>query len=211
MIDVNPNEQEKPELLVVKQELKLDDQAFEIGICIAGKKYFNDNFTLTHEGSFYDEFEYDQREHTVYAVKQTFHQIYKEIFNIQRIDLDRKKESTVFELLSERNNERIYSIALDWVTKNLYYTDDKELGILNVDNPSKSPKSLYTFKEKYLNTNLHVNVVRVFPNQGYLVVKTSRKFIYKIFFFSMIFTINSDYFLMYSCRTHYYQIWSRWK
>lgn len=130
---------------------------------------------MAHPSSFLDnKFEYDSESRALY--KGSFSEI-------QKISLDTKKESTLFDLSGINpfgSNGAINSIAYDWVTKNLYVVHEGWIKLLKVRDTSESPKPLRALDEKHFNP-----VIKVFPNQGYLVVKTSGKCEFSIRFFNI--------------------------
>lgn len=110
-------------------------------------------------------YEYDSQDRVIYiAIKN----------EIKKITFNNKKQKTIAKFLNGRfSGESIDTIALDWVTKNLYVTHHGSIILLNARDTSKEPKTLHVFQE---NNSRHP--VIVFPNSGYLVAKTTRKHLY---------------------------------
>lgn len=126
------------------------------GICLLGK--YNDvgKLVLELDSTSHNKFEYDIGENTMY----------RRYFNgIQKINLNEKKTTTLFELNLPTDLE---SIALDWVTKNIYVVHDDSVKIVNVRDTTKSPKTLWSFGR-----GKHAAKIKVFPNAGYLFVYIS--------------------------------------
>lgn len=67
------------------------------------------------------------------------------------------------------------SMAVDWVTANLYVSNKKFVKVINLWDKSKPERVVYTFKNVS-----HVNdfspTVKVFANKGYLIVQTCREY-----------------------------------
>lgn len=128
----------------------------------------------TNDTKFYSNPEFDFQETVLYSVKYILLHVKnhtKLIREIEMFNLKNKQESTILKPPSDDNNDnKIGLISLDWVTKNLYYANEKFLKILNVKDVSKPPKVLCAFEKESILTQ-----VKVFPNQGYVVVLTSRK------------------------------------
>lgn len=99
--------------------------------------------------------EYDPSERAVYSLDRS-DKIYK-------INLDSHTQNIVYEFTGQYSAKEISSVALDWVTKNLYFFHDKTLSLINLNNPSKRP---ITFM-RYGSQNL---IVKVFPTEVYLVL-----------------------------------------
>lgn len=64
----------------------------------------------------------------------------------------------------------IRSISLDWTKKKLYVYFANSLQVFDVAEKSPTPKTLIHFDERFF-----IPKIKVFPNAGYLVVKTYGK------------------------------------
>lgn len=119
-------------------------------------------------------FDHDSRTNTLYVVKGN---------KIQKIRLSDMNETTIYEFSDPNppNKTSIVSMSLDWVTKNLYIYHGHVLKVINVDDTSKSPRSLLLSHYNSKGASKVISawpVVKVFPNQGYLVTKISGKYIF---------------------------------
>lgn len=99
------------------------------------------------------------------------------------LDVDDDKYP-VYKFLAKPQEEgkTLESVALDWVTKNLYVASRKFVKLVNLLDISKPVKIVHTFK----NTSFYP-IVKVFPNEAFLIVKTSRKYLRNLKYFLNIF------------------------
>lgn len=138
-------------------------------------------FTKIYEGIGDDmtvsgNFEYDSQTHGVFVVREKMYPPTEPrtfTNSIQKINFDSKRKSHVasFTYYSAKSEIKIRSLAFDWVTKNLYFADDEAIKVVNANDVQKLPKILYTFRA------VRWPKIGVFPNQGYIVVKTSCKYL----------------------------------
>lgn len=105
--------------------------------------------------------EYDSRENALYRIDGSN--------EIWKIGLDNKEKTVVYELPAAYLDGSIENIALDWITKNLYFFHEGDLKVLNLKNSTRGPKILIPFHYFYPAT------VKVFPKEGYLIVKSFSK------------------------------------
>lgn len=165
MTDDKPDVENKPELLIVEDVSKPgDEHSFWSGICLIGQRRDSISQLILNpdQGSFDNKFEYDFQDRV----------LYKSYLNeIKKIDIVNKNQSTIFQLPTNSIGETIDSVAYDWVTKNLYVSHEGDLKVLNVVKTSKLSKKLVAFPKRYFSS-----IIKVFPNQGFVVVQTDCKY-----------------------------------
>lgn len=161
--DGNPDVKDKPEILVLRKHSNATKCYFNV--CHFGKNNSLKKFTLINGEIFPREFDYDSRTRTLYAVK------YESNIQISNISVDDGEFTTIFQSSGINGYEVIHFVTLDWVSKNIYFIEGQSVKILRLEGGSKNPKTLFTLKKN----PQYYPEMKVFPNQGYLIVKTSCK------------------------------------
>lgn len=153
--------EDNPEFIIFQNLLKPDNHSSWWGLC--GIKCNDSNLAtlVAKPASFLGhKLEYDRSNHIIYKNSKDF---------IEKILLDG-------EVLKVNRNDLhvpmrgILSIALDWVTQNLYFMIDNSIRVISLSDKSKPMKTILTLREK-----VEDPVLKVHPNRGYLFLKVTRK------------------------------------
>lgn len=87
--------------------------------------------------------------------------IFEDTNKIRKVSLDNGEENFIDSPVSLSTDSRDF----DWVTKNLYFFDGKNLDVVNLELKNRYFKGL-------LKASPNSPIVKVLPNDGYLIVKT---------------------------------------
>lgn len=173
---------DKPELLIVAQVSLYPNETYfdrTFDICRIGKR---DSEAKLSAGPFDLEktyfintknldFNYDPEENAIYKLHDNER-------DIEKVRLNEKIKSYVYKSPNFSEDDTITSIGLDSKTKNLYFisTLTSELKVLNLNESSATPKTLFDFKSRY-NSLMYLTTVKVFSNENYLVFLVNSKFV----------------------------------
>lgn len=151
------------------------------GLCYSSNKTQEFELVTSSVSNEYRVMDYDFQEREIYSIDSDSN-------NIVKINSVSKDQSVVY--TSSLKGFDVESLGLDWITKNLYFFYDGILKVLDLKDKSKPPKSLLTFDH-------YLAEVKVFPDEGYLVVKVSCKLLH----FVILCSIKINYLIDYFCLT----------
>lgn len=86
---------------------------------------------------------------------------------IRKIRLDNEEEIGTYNLPQTLSGKQIVGPSFDWVTKNLYFFVDRNLKLIKLAGSQNDLRGILTLKK-----DLNPRIVKVSPNDGYVVVKT---------------------------------------
>lgn len=151
------------------------DKIYLYGICHIGKEDSEAKLLagpFQNDGSNID-FTYDPVENLLYLP-------FEDNLDIEKINLNNGNKSYAYKIRRSRRknpyaNGWILSMDFDWSTKNMYMFFRPELKVLNISVNSTTPKTLFDFKIKPYAPHVDPSIIRVFPNDNYLVYTGSGK------------------------------------
>lgn len=154
---------DKPDLLIY--EKLWSGNVIWSGLCNLGKNDTKGRLMMdTSISAFEDSFEFDSYTNEIYVVSKN--RFENEIYKVQ---LDESLRSYLFSFPTDESSiEPFGSIALDWVTKNIYAIHEGAIKVFNVQGNLKIPRWIADVK-----SDKHP-VIKIFPNEGYLVVNTGK-------------------------------------
>lgn len=165
MSDLSSGVKDKPELLVLeKQSTGPNDYTLD-GLCLISSNETKSKPIIQSLKNVLEFFTYDPLDGDIY--------VFDTSRRVIKVNLENGEQKLVYDFETSLVFSRgeIHSVTLDWVTKNLFLFFNRNLTVIDLNDSSKYPKTLFSLEnEKFTRPDL-----QVFPNDGYLVAKTDGK------------------------------------